>query len=103
MARLTGATVVRHPESGEVVTLAAGDLPAWADGLVGDHLIEAAQGDDVSPYAALTKAELKAEVDKRNADRDDDAKLAPESDKNADLIAALDADDAKASEAEQAD
>lgn len=49
-------------------------------------------GDSV--YADLKAADLKAEIERRNADRDDDAKITPAGKKNADLIAALEADDA---------
>ncbi|MEO5919928.1 MAG: hypothetical protein ABIQ01_02180 [Pseudolysinimonas sp.] len=48
------------------------------------------------PYDGVSNADLKAAVKARNDDgRDDDAKLAPESHKNVDLIAALVADDEK--------
>lgn len=40
-----------------------------------------------------TKAEMKAEIDRRNADRDDEHKIVPASDKNDDLAAAIKADD----------
>jgi len=41
MAKLTANTIVVHPESGQPVLLAAdGDLPDWAEGMVGDHLLE---------------------------------------------------------------
>lgn len=41
MARLTENTVLVRPGTLEVVILAAGDeVPDWADGMVGDHLVE---------------------------------------------------------------
>ena len=41
MPKLTGSTTVMRPDTLEVVTLAEGDdLPEWADGLVGAHLLE---------------------------------------------------------------
>ena len=41
MPKLTGNTAVMRPDTLEVVTLAEGDdLPEWADGLVGVHLLE---------------------------------------------------------------
>lgn len=49
--------------------------------------------EDVSVYADWKAADLKAEIASRNEGRDDDAKL-PVKGKNADLIAALEADDA---------
>jgi hypothetical protein len=40
MATLIENTVVVNPETGQPVLLAAtGELPDWADGLVGDHLL----------------------------------------------------------------
>jgi hypothetical protein len=49
MPKLTANTLVRHP-GGEIVLLAAdGDLPDWADGLVGDHLLD---GPRAQPAAA---------------------------------------------------
>lgn len=51
MARLTDTTVVRHPETGEAVLLAAGGpLPDWATALVGDHLLS-----EPRPKAAAQK------------------------------------------------
>ena len=41
MAKLNANTTVMRPDTLEVVALAEGDdVPDWADGLVGDHLIE---------------------------------------------------------------
>lgn len=91
MRKLTGGTVVTHPGSGVPTFLAKdGDLPEWAEGLVGDHLLTAAP----TGYGAMKKADLLAEVERRNAARDDAEQIVPESDKNADLVAALEADDA---------
>lgn len=41
----------------------------------------------------MTVAELKAELERRNADRADDAQIVPDGTKKADLLAALQADD----------
>lgn len=45
-------------------------------------------------YDDLKVPDLKAEIDRRNEGREDDAKVKPDSDKKADLIAALEVDDA---------
>ena len=48
------------------------------------------------PYAGVTVVDLKAEIDKRNKDRAEDAKIAPaEPGNRPELVAALVADDAK--------
>lgn len=52
---------------------------------------------DDKGYASLKVADLKAEIEKRNDGREDDAKLSTEGNKG-DLVAALEADDAKASD-----
>lgn len=49
-------------------------------------------GDGV--YADLKAPALKAEIERRNDGREDDAKITPAGKKNVDLIAALEADDA---------
>lgn len=64
---------------------------AWADG-------KGSKADGDAPPASIddmNAKELKAEIDRRNEGRDDDAKLS-KSGKNADLLAALKADDAAA-------
>jgi hypothetical protein len=41
MAKLNSNTVVTHPETGAPAVLLSGeDVPDWAEGLIGDHLIE---------------------------------------------------------------
>ena len=41
MARLLGNTVLRDPSTGDLVSVAAGeDVPQWAEGLVGAHLLD---------------------------------------------------------------
>lgn len=55
MATLIDNTVVEHPETGERVTLFAGqEIPDWAEDLIGGHLVEAAaetsdEPDDLPP------------------------------------------------------
>jgi hypothetical protein len=66
---------------------------AWARAVVNRAGKEGVEGK--GGKARLTKAELLAEIESRNADRDDDAKIVPASEKNADLEQALAADDAK--------
>jgi hypothetical protein len=52
--------------------------------------------DGGSSLADMTVADLKAELERRNEGRDEADLIAPEGTKKADLIAALEADDAKA-------
>lgn len=41
MAKLNANTTLVHPSTLEATAIAAGDeVPDWADGLVGDHLVE---------------------------------------------------------------
>lgn len=101
---LTANTVVLHPETGAITVLLAGqDVPDWAESLVGDHLLDNGGHSSHSPlgsggrYASMTVADLKAEIGKRNADREDDAQLAVDG-KKADLVAVLEADDEPATE-----
>jgi hypothetical protein len=51
-------------------------------------------GVPVANYKAMNKAELLAEIDRRNTDREADDQVEVEGEKNADLVAALVADDA---------
>ena len=84
------------------VNLGIGSMQGQLPHLVGEHLLDAApdEGDatdegDVKPYAGLVKADLLKLIEDRNAGRSDESKVAPESEKNDDLIAALVADDAR--------
>lgn len=54
-----------------------------------------------SRYETSRAADLKAEIDRRNADRDEDSKIVPVGRKGSDYAAALEADDAAQAEAEQ--
>ncbi len=98
--------VVRHPDTDAPTALLAGKkVPSWAKELVDEgNLVDATSDDDEGTNGNAgdgdkpkppTKAELLAEVEKRNADRSDEDKIVPVSEKNADLAAALAADDAK--------
>lgn len=58
MARLTENTVLVRPGTLEVVILVAGDeVPDWADGMVGDHLVE----DEKPKRAPARKAAVKTD------------------------------------------
>jgi hypothetical protein len=61
------------------------------------------KGTEVSVYADLKGPDLKAEIERRNADRADDAKITVVGKKNADMIAALEADDAAHDEGDDSD
>ena len=53
MAKLNANTTVMRPDTLAVVTLAEGDeVPDWADGLIGDHLVE----DEKPKRAASSRA-----------------------------------------------
>lgn len=55
MGSLAGNTVLTHPETGAPVSLLKGqEIPDWADGLVGDHLIEGNDDDASSSEATVT-------------------------------------------------
>lgn len=65
MATLTANTLVRHPETGEVVLLAAGGtVPEWAGWLVGEHLLDGQSG-------GLDMASAKADTGANSVDPDD--------------------------------
>lgn len=55
---------------------------------------EKATGDDTPDYAAAVKADLEAEISRRNAQRGEDTQIVPAGTKKDDLVAALQADDA---------
>lgn len=53
MAKLNANTTVMRPDTLEVVALAEGDeVPDWAEGLIGDHLVE----DEKPKRAASSRA-----------------------------------------------
>lgn len=55
------------------------------------------EADEIPPYSEWVKKDLQAEIDKRNAEREAAGlePLDPASDKNDDLVAVLEADDAE--------
>ena len=66
---------------------------AWAGGKLPSIKATGDEGEDDSKgYADLKVDELKAEIESRNVDREDDAKISTDGVK-ADLVAALEADD----------
>ncbi|MEV8023666.1 hypothetical protein [Microbacterium sp. NPDC080220] len=92
----------------EVVDVHEDDLERF-DRLNGDEPVtgsdeESADAEDAGestedePYKGVTVPELKTEIETRNADREDDAKITvPEPGNRPELVAALVADDAKQS------
>ena len=102
MAKLIEGTVVPDPKTSEPVHLVAGsDVPEWASGLVGAHLLaedatepEAGEGKAVD-YSKLTVAELHELIEDRNTERDEAEKVVAAGAKKDELIAALVADDAR--------
>ena len=82
MAKLTGNTVLTRPGTLDLVFLAAGDdVPDWADGLVGNHLLattsttDTDQGDTDAaaggtPDASWTVADLREWAKTNNVDLD---------------------------------
>lgn len=94
MATLTQNTLVRKPDTGEVVVLNAGeDVPEWAVSQVGDHIVSADDDNGgEGGYESMTVADLRAEIESRNEGREEED-LIPSDGKKADLVAALSADD----------
>lgn len=101
---LLHSIAVRDPETFEVSVLLAGtkksDVPDWAKvhednfGTPSDDSDDSGDstGGDATSFDSMKLPELKAEIEKRNADREDDAKLSTTGNKG-DLVAALVADD----------
>lgn len=81
---------------------AAADIPngPWWDDYDPAKTVEPVAAPDEPAAPKPTKAEMLAEIERRNEGRDDDAKIVPASQKNADLQAALAADDAAAEASE---
>lgn len=93
MAKLTGNTVVVGPDGQARTLLEGDDVPAWAADQVGDHLLDDSESGP-SPYRDRKLVELKAEIDRRNADRADENKVDPQGRASIEsYAAALEADD----------
>ena len=61
--KVTANTLLRDPSTGDLVSVAAGeDLPEWADGLVGAHLLDAPVEPEKTdePDESWTVADLRA-------------------------------------------
>ena len=55
--KLTEGTLVRNPETGDLVSLmAGGEIPAWAESLVGDHLKSETPAESETPEGSETPA-----------------------------------------------
>lgn len=99
-ARLKYTLVVVHPDTGMPVALLVGEpVPEWAADMVqpDDYAEESPAG--VGGAKPLTNAELEAEIAARNEGRADEDLIVPAGKTKADMIAALDADDAKSAAA----
>lgn len=71
MARLTGNTVVTRPDTLDVVALAEGDdVPGWADGLIGEHLLLAEEAGSGAPDESWTVVELREYAKANDVDLD---------------------------------
>ncbi len=95
-------TVVVHDDVGDahVFGPGSGEVPGWAREQITNPKVWAADDagqadDDERPaYKGMLKADLEAEVDRRNEGRDTDALIVVDgTGKVADLVAALEADD----------
>jgi hypothetical protein len=98
VAILKENTVVSDPDTGQPVALSAGEqVPAWAVGQVGDHLAEGGDVEAETSYEDQKVADLRKEIDRRNADRDPsgDEDIKPDGTSKEALVAALEADDAR--------
>ena len=94
MGTLIANTLVRDPQTGEVVVLNKGDeVPEQYAEFVGQHLLADDSGDG---WEGKSLADLKAELEARNAQRAADSQIEPAGKKKSDLVAALVADDAAA-------
>lgn len=94
MSVLKYSLVVRDPDGQAVALLEGTEVPEWASSLVhADDLDGAGDAGQTSGDLGATKADLQAEIDRRNADRAEDEQIKPEGKNKPDLAAALAADD----------
>jgi len=97
MPTLTDNVVVSHPDTNEPTSIPAGsNLPEWAEGLVGAHVLSddsEADCGEAGGYGRLKVSQLRAEIAERNKGRDE-ADLIPAEGNKVDLVAALESDDA---------
>lgn len=100
MAGLIGTVWVKAEDGVNAVAFGpdSGEIPGWALDQIGEHAFESGEkpgaGSSGTDYSKSKKADLEAEIDKRNADRDEDSQIVPDEPGNKpELIAALEADD----------
>lgn len=66
MATVTANTLVRDPESGELVSLLSGDtVPEWAAGMIGSHLLDESQPEQDAAEAPAQPEQDAAEAKPR--------------------------------------
>jgi hypothetical protein len=94
MARLAAFVHVDGPD-GPTVLGPDDDVPNWAVELISNPKAWAEPPTAEGGYAGMRVPDLKAELEKRNVDREEDA-LLPVDGKKGDLVAALEADDESA-------
>ena len=93
MAKLLTNVAARDPKTGELKVLLAGtEAPAWAK-IDASRLDAPALPDASGGYTKLKAEELKMLIAARNAERDPELAIVPDSTKKDDLIAALEVDD----------
>ena len=91
MSGLKYTLVVRNPEGSAVALLAGAEVPELAADLVRPEDFE--DFEEVKPFSKWKVDDLRAEVARRNEGRSEDAQIADGT--KAELVAALEADDAK--------
>lgn len=100
VAVLAGSPVPEDALPSEIDRLLADGFIVESDGDGGIAGADAAADQQPAPvdYNDLSVNKLKAEIADRNEDRDEDAKIKPDSGSKTDLIAALEVDDAATGE-----